>query len=109
LGLPKAARAFGLIDSNAIYRPIRRDEADVIATHILQADLAYGSQIMSVSRALQLWQQFMAWFDDKAVKFATNAAEGLNAWTPVTGATFDMGVLVIGATKVGCLWVEGED
>jgi hypothetical protein len=64
---------------------------------------------MSVSRALQLWQQFMAWFDDKAVKFATNAAEGLNAWTPVTGATFDMGVLVIGATKVGCLWVEGED
>jgi hypothetical protein len=109
LGLLEAARAFGLFESNAIYRPIDRKEADAIAAHILQADLAYRSEIMGVSRAVHLWQQFMAQFDKGKLKFATNAAESLNAWTPATDATFDMGVLVIGITKVGCLWVEDED
>jgi hypothetical protein len=51
----------------------------------------------------------MALFGKDEVKFATNAAQSLNAWTPATDATFDMGVLVIGTTKVGCLWVEDEE
>ena len=64
---------------------------------------------MSRARATHLWQQFMVLFNEEEMKFATNAAEGLNAWTPATRAAFDMGVLVIGVTKVGCLWVEDED
>jgi hypothetical protein len=109
LSISEAARAFGLVEDSTIYRPIGRDEADAIAAHILQAGLAHGLEIMSSSRAVYLWQQFMAQFDEGEVNFVTNAAESLNAWTPATDATFDMGVLVFGASKVGCLWVEDED
>jgi hypothetical protein len=30
-------------------------------------------------------------------------------WSAVTGATFDTGVLIVGETRAGCLWVEDED
>jgi hypothetical protein len=105
----ETARAFGLADDGTIYRSIARMEADAIATHVLQAELAHGSKIMSGSRAAHLWEQFMALFDGQDVKFATNAAALVSSWTPATRATFDMGVLVIGVTRVGCLWVEDED
>ncbi|UPK03590.1 hypothetical protein [Bradyrhizobium sp. 170] len=104
-----AARAFGLADDDTIYRTIGGMEAQEIATRVLSADLAYGSTIMSISDAADLWRQFVALFDGQNVEFFSNAAAIPNAWTPATPATFDMGVLVVGADKAGCLWVEDED
>jgi len=103
------ARVFGLADDSTIYRNICRAEADAIATHVLESELALGSRIMSNPRAAHFWQQFMALFEGQDVKFATNAMPHLRTWTPATDATFDMGVLVIGVTRVACLWVEDED
>jgi hypothetical protein len=105
----EAARVFDLADDPAIYRGIERAEADAIASRILEADLAYRSSIMSAARAAELWARFVALFEGQDAKFATNTNAHLNAWTPATGATFDLGVLVIGASKAGCLWVEDED
>jgi hypothetical protein len=51
----------------------------------------------------------MLLFPGQDVCFATNAGAEAGSWMPATHATFDMGVLVIGATRVGCLWVEDED
>jgi hypothetical protein len=51
----------------------------------------------------------MSLFDGQNLEFASNAGLNADSWTPATAATFDMGVLVIGAAKVGCLWVEEED
>jgi hypothetical protein len=114
MSVAEVARAFGLADDGAIYRSIDSVEANAIATHVLHADLAYGSEIMSVSDAADLWRQFVALFDGQNVGFVTNVGPESGSWTtfswtPATPATFDMGVLVVGATKAGCLWVEDED
>ena len=105
----EAARAFGLADDSATYRSIGRTEAEEIAVHVLRADLAYSLKIMSVLRAADLWRQFMALFEGQEVEFATNVLTDPTHWMPATQATFDMGVLVIGSSKTGCLWVEDED
>jgi len=104
----EAARAFGLAD-DAMYRSIDRAEADGIATRVLAVDLAYDSQIMGSSDAAELWRKFMALFVGQNVEFVTNASAQPGAWSSATPATFDMGILVIGANKAGCLWVEDED
>jgi hypothetical protein len=64
---------------------------------------------MSAASAAELWRQFMALFDGQDVEFVTNTDAGCDSWTPATPATIDMGVLVIGETKSGCLWAEDED
>jgi hypothetical protein len=104
-----AARVFGLVADGGIYRSIGRAEADAIATHVLHVELAYGSEVMSLARAADLWRQFMTSFRGQDVCFATNAGAEAGSWMPATHSTFDMGVLVIGATRVGCLWVDDED
>jgi len=109
IAVVEVARAFGLADDITIYRPIGSTEAKEIATRVLSADLAYGSTIMSISDAADLWQQFVALLDGLEVEFFSNAGAVANSWTPATSATFDMGVLVVGTTKAGCLWVEDED
>ena len=109
MSIVEAARTFGLADDSATYRSIGRTEAEEIAVHILRADLAYGLKIMSVLRAADLWRQFTALFEGQNVEFVTNMLADPTHWMPATKATFDMGVLVIGATKAGCLWVEDED
>jgi hypothetical protein len=109
MSIVEAARMFGLAGDPAIYREIERAEADAIAAHILQADLAYGSCVMSGSRAANLWRRFVALFEGQDVRFATNAGSFPGSWNPATSATFDLGVLVIGTSKAGCLWVEDED
>ena len=58
---------------------------------------------------MDLWQKFIALFEGEDTVFATNASTDLASWTPATQATFDIGVLVLGTTKVGCFWVEEED
>jgi hypothetical protein len=105
----EVARAFGLADESAVYRAIGSVEADAIAIRVLGASLAYDSEIMSAFDAADLWRQFMAEFDGQHVEFATNAGAQADAWTSATRATFDMGVIVTGVTKAGCLWVEEED
>jgi hypothetical protein len=104
-----AARTFGLANDRAIYRSIERAEANAIATHVLHVGLAHGSVIMEVAHAAGLWQRFVALFHGQDVSFATNTCADVTSWKPATQATFDMGVLVIGTTKVGCLWVEEDD
>ena len=76
-----AARAFGLADDDTIYRAIGSVEAQDIAARVLSADLAYGSTIMSISDAADLWRQFVALFDGQNVEFFTNAAAIPNSWT----------------------------
>jgi len=109
MSIVEAARAFGLADDSATYRLIERTEAEEIAVHILRADLAYSLKIMSVLRAAELWRQFMVLFEGQKVEFATNVLADPTNWMPATQATFDMGVLVMGSSKTGCLWVEDED
>ena len=80
MSVADAARAFGLADDGAIYRAIGAIEAQEIATRALSADLAYGSTIMSIPDAAELWRQFVALFDEQNVEFFSNAAAIPKAW-----------------------------
>jgi hypothetical protein len=80
LSLAEVARAFELSDDIAIYRFVARAEADAIVTHVLQADLACGKNIMTSSRANELWWQFLERFEGQEVRFATNVSTGLQSW-----------------------------
>ncbi len=72
-------------------------------------------ELMSAARAAELADQF----GTGGVRFFTNGtfheppeAQRIRSgasWTPVTPATFDTGVLVMGPRCSGCLWVEDED
>jgi hypothetical protein len=109
LSIIETARAFALADDITIYRFIEKQEADAIAIQLLHVDLAYGTTIMSLGRARELWQRFLTLFDRQLASYATNTNSVLTSWMPATKATFDMGVLVLGTTRIGCLWIEDED
>lgn len=109
MNVVEVARAFGLADDSTIYRSVDSTEAESIATRALRVEMAYGMEIMDASRAADLWHQFLTLFDEQEVKFVSNVGTFSNAFNSATPATFDMGVLVMGATRAGCLWVEEED
>jgi hypothetical protein len=76
--------------------------------------LAYNAEIMPAARAVEFAEQFFAQFGADGVQYYTNGTfhEQIGSgaeWNPVTAATFDTGVLVIGPWRSGCLWVEDED
>ena len=115
----EAARTFGLANRMATYRGIQRAEADIIACQLLQTSLAYRTTLMAAARASQLWEEFLKLFSGQALQFATNLGEVSGrfdlqsavafSFSPATSATFDLGVIVLGTSNTGCLWVEEED
>lgn len=117
--IPELAREFGLVDNPDSYKEIDGAAARRLIQLILHRDLAYKAEVMPASRAAELSDQFLAQFGKDAVRLFTNGtfheAQGSKltwsgvSWDPVTPATFDTGVLVIGPRKSGCLWVEDED
>ena len=88
-----------------------------ILVGILHRDLAYGNRLLSLARAEELAGQVMQRFTGPSVRFLTNGqfkqgtAAGLvlSHWDPATDATFDTGVLMLGTTESGCVWVVEEE
>lgn len=111
LSVSAVASRFELHPDPGIYREITPAQAQAIAVHILHRDLAHDNEILPLARATRLAEGFMALFE--AASFYTNGdfhSSGPNhGWNPATNATFDTGILVIGAPRSGCLWVEDED
>ena len=115
--VPELAREFGLADDPSNYKEIDAAAAWRLIQLILHQDLAYNAEVMPAGRAAELANQFLVQFSTDGVRFFTNGTfheargvtwSGVN-WNPVTAATFDTGVLVIGSRVSGCLWVEDED
>src|SRR5262249_45338630 len=93
------AREFGLREGQECYREIDEPSARESVQRLLHRDLAYSAEIMPEGQAKQLAERFFA-------QFGTGARFFTNNWCPVTDATFDEGVLVIGPQRSGCMWVE---
>lgn len=90
---------------------VERAVAVSLLTNVLARDLAYRAPIMDEGPARELATTFLDAFGRDAT-FWTNGDLGLGSrasWDPVTAATFDTGVFVLGAQRVGVLWVEDED
>lgn len=110
--LVELATRFGLIFASDTYREISKDQAEAVAKRVLYCDLAYDSEIMTTTAAQALASRFLDCFDE-STQYYTNgdyyANGSSHSWNPATTATFDTGILVIGKSRVGCLWVEDED
>jgi hypothetical protein len=82
------------------------------ATRVMHADLAYDMHVMTYERARALARRFLVSCGDGAV-FVTNGSLAQSgsgrAWSPLTGANFDTGVVGVSARRLGLLWVEDED
>ncbi len=124
-----AAQA-GLRDTCS-FTEIKRQAAYEVAVHALHRNLAYKKPIMSLSRARDLVDKFFGLFTESGTRCFTNingyteagkfipttletrfkadAFPGSYSWTPATSATFDLGIILLGNTLSGVLWVEDED
>ena len=123
LSIPERITVFmrrcGLNDIGDRWREVGRGFAERTLEWVLSRDLAYSARLMSTSRAKTLTDEFLGLFEDDA-KFFTNyistcgedtVLDGLTSHVSdsVTDATFDIGILVVGSTHVGILWVADED
>lgn len=119
LSLAELATEFGLATDLASYKEIDAESARWLAELVLNQDMAYNSEIIPAVRAAELAGRFLAQFGTEGVRYYTNGTfhEGRGqkltwsgaSWDPVTAATFDTGVLILGSRCSGCLWVEDED
>ena len=100
--LDELAREFGLRDDPVAYREIDESAARESVKRLLHRDQAYDAEMMPEPEAARLTEAFFAQFGSGARFFTNN-------WCPATDATFDEGVLVLGAQRCGCFWVEDED
>ncbi len=111
--LAELAAEFGLASDPGSYSEIDAAAARRLAELVLSEDLAYNAAIRPADRAADLAGRFLAQFGTEGVRYYTNGtfheSHGGAGWEPVTAATFDTGVLVIGPRGSGCLWVEDED
>ena len=117
--VPELAAEFGLADNPALYKEIDADAARRLAALVLNQDMAYNAEIVPAARAAELAERFIATFGTDGVRFYTNGTfhevrgpklgSPSASWNPVTAATFDTGILVIGRQHSCCLWVEDED
>ena len=111
------AGAFGLKGDASLYHQVDAEMARAILVGILHRDLAYGNRLLSLARAEELAGQVMQRFTGPSVRFLTNgqfkqgtgAGLVLSHWDPATDATFDTGVLMLGTTESGCVWVVEEE
>ena len=123
--LPSAdLRAFiaglGLSSSGWDRHPLARPDALTLLHFVVQRDLAYRNVHMSSARAHDFALRFLDLFSATA-HFSTNCwfrvtppPSGqpwveIGTWTPITGATFDAGVVCCDALRMGILWVADED
>lgn len=102
-------------------REVSRGHARGIVAYVLGQDLAYLTEpsafLLGAAEAAQLADQYVSCFSGGA-RFFTNGRPaigdhddvvGLAGWTPVTGATFDWGVVMSDDRYVGYIWAEAED
>ena len=74
---------------------------------------AYDAEWVNASNALQVADAFVACFHSDA-EFLTNgylwlSNEDTSAWTPLTSATFDTGIVAVDDVTAGILWVTDEE
>lgn len=92
---------------------INREDAQRILLLILTKELAYNTNLMSLSEAKQILFRFFSLFTADC-QFFTNASfnnnySRLKSWSSITKATFDTGVVIVNAYRIGILWVKDED
>ncbi|HEY0931214.1 MAG TPA: hypothetical protein VGE27_14935 [Gemmatimonas sp.] len=92
-------------------------DAQAIVTALLHRDLAYGAELMSLASAADLATPLFdavpephAYFTNGDWVMNPNGGEAtLRGWNPISDATFDSGVVCLGAGRAAVFWVQDED
>jgi len=97
-------------------REITREEAQALLSGVVDRDLAYRARRLSPVSGARAAAAFLALFPGPDTRFFTNGELGLahnldktGGWSPLTGATFDTGVVAIDGARLGVFWVEDEN
>ena len=110
---------FGLSSNADGLSEVSPEKARSILEAVLHQDLAYSSEVMPRERAQALATEFVA-SQPEGVKYFSNgdwtiyfertkAKVTQFSFTDFTQATFDAGILAVGAGFASCVWVEDED
>ena len=105
-----AVRALGL--KPVRWRVVSADEAVHALRRALHRDLAYDAPIMPEEVAHGLASRIVRFFGPGAIFYTNHSqAEGQStgSWDPLTDATFDTGIIAVGAMCVGVVWFMDED
>ena len=112
--LEEGARFAGLLGPPE--REITREEAAAVLEGLVERDLAYRARRPGSVSAASTAEEFLGMFPGSEARFFTNGEMGLThalgktgAWSPLTRATFDTGVVAIDRGRLGVFWVEDED
>ncbi|NUO50266.1 MAG: hypothetical protein HOV80_15535 [Polyangiaceae bacterium] len=115
-----AARVNGFRALGSEWRQIDQADALAISFNVLHRDLAYGASMMTRQAAEQLAREVLTLIPEPVAYFTNGTwAEGFAAeatspygaisWKPISDATFDAGIIAVGAEKTVLLWVQDED
>ena len=102
----------GLSENAKHLREIDIELAQEIVSKILWKDLAYGSELMSEGKASSFAGRIIEdYVNDDCVIYTNGTWERgeLKGWNPMTGSTFDSGVIIKHPDYCSCIWVEDED
>ena len=105
-----AVRALGM--KPVRWRMLAASEAVRALRRALHRDLAYDATIMPEEVAHGLALRIVRFFGQGALFYTNQShAEGQStgSWDPVTDATFDTGIIAVGARHVGVVWFMDED
>ncbi len=95
------------------WKSLSRAEAEGLLGRLLHLDIAYGSEVLEPERARELAARFCELFGPEARFFSNAGAQAHTgvSWSssPLTWATFDIGVGACGAGLVGLVVVMDED
>jgi hypothetical protein len=99
----------GMTGLGAQWDELNRTDAARHLVSILHRDMAYDMEIMPLERAEELTARFVDLFPD--AHFFSNCAPDVLGFgsNPITAATFDTGIIAVGTTSTGMIWVEDED
>ncbi len=115
--LDEFVRTFGFTGLGDGWIEVSIQSAKTLVREILLKDLAYRIAMMSENEAALLTERFFALFDG-SVRCFTNGnlvirdadpSEVPGSWNPIAEATLDAGVVCLGSSRIGILWVEDED
>ncbi len=100
-------------------KEVSKDSTQKILSEVLHKDMAYGVKIMDENRSSELANDFVSLFGEHAKFFSNQDQEGFIKFhrgetntlisSPITPATFNVGIFAIGDTFTGFVVVEDED
>lgn len=112
LSLHEALSVFGLRQDEESLTQVSAEEGARLLERLLATSLVDNLDAMPRDVARRASADFIETFRAQACSFYTNgnwASSDAPSWNPLTSAVFDGGLIALGPTISGCVWVDEND